>query len=101
VRRQAVRGQDGFADGKELRDRNGFDRSQSRVQVTSQDDRYYGDYDSGTDRSTYRLQDWADCAVEDSGSASEQQRFHGRNRFQSRNRFTGVATGRTCTAATE
>ena len=62
---------------------------------------YYGDYDSGTDRSTYRLQDWADCAFEDSGSAFEQHCLHDRKSFGSWNRFSGVATSRTCTAANE
>lgn len=64
-----------------LRDRDGFDLRQSRVRNATREERCYEDYDTGSELSFGRYDDWRDRNHGDIGYVTEQKR---RLHYQSR-----------------
>jgi len=85
VRRQKALGQDRLHEGDRLRNKDDFKLPQSRVRHASWEDRYFGEYDTGSDYFDRRTVQWGDREFEeDCGYDSDRSQMKARLHFESR-----------------
>jgi len=79
--RQDLQGQDRLQEEEErLRVRKDFKLRQSRVRYDSREERYYGDFDMGSEHTVRRPLRWGDYEFEEAGSDEFSDQHHKRDR---------------------